>query len=238
MEDTGIMRETVRSAVPTMIDGQMAPQAVQVQPVSWTANYLIQLVQALTTGGMVAGLVASFWYWAAKGDLPTWWWAVCLTVLGVWATFWTIVRFHGEETGLMRAWYRAGQRSRDGEVNALWVEVETLRDAATAGNGAPSSESEKRIAVANATLKNARLLLRVVYTYGPEQASRKPMDERKMGQRDWERARRLCMAAGVLDELMQPKVHSLAEAVRAVEELHAAGVQTLRGSKTSGVAYL
>lgn len=214
------------------------PEQQQPAPVSWTANYLIQLVQALTTGGMVAGLVAAAWFWFSAGDLPSWWWAVCLTVLGVWATFWTIVRFHGEETGLMRAWYRAGQRSRDAEVNALWMELETLHDAATAGSGTPSSESEKRIAVANATLKNARLLLRVVYEYGPAQGARATMAERGMGQRDWERARRLCMAAGVLDELMQPKAGSLVAAVRAVEELHAVGVQTLRGSKTSGVAYL
>lgn len=236
MEDCRIMRETLRSAVltPALPD----PQTAQPAPVSWTANYLIQLVQALTTGGMIAGLVAAAWFWLASGDLPAWWWAVCLTVLGVWATFWTIVRFHGEETGLMRAWYRAGQRSRDAEVNALWMELETLHDAATAGSGTPSSESEKRIAVANATLKNARLLLRVVYEYGPAQGARATMAERGMGQRDWERARRLCMAAGVLDELMQPKAGNLAAAVRAVEELHAAGVATLRSSRRAGVAYL
>ncbi len=230
------MRETLRSAVLTPVLPDQ--QTVQPAPVSWTANYLIQLVQALTTGGMIAGLVAAAWFWLAAGELPSWWWAVCVTVLGVWATFWTVVRFHGEETGLMRAWYRAGQRSRDAEVNALWMELEILRDAATAGNGTPSSTSEKRIAVANATLKNARLLLRVAYEHGPQQARREPMAERKMEQRDWERARRLCMAAGVLDEFMQPQAGNLAAAVRAVEELHAAGVATLRGSKTAGVAYL
>jgi hypothetical protein len=187
---------------------------------------------------MVAGVLAAAWFWISAGDLPSWWWAACATVTGVWATFWTIVRFHGEETGLMRAWYRAGARSRDAEVNALWMELETLRDAATAGNGTPSSESERRIAVANVTLVNARKLLRVVYEYGPAQGSRIPMKGRNMEQRDWERARRLCMAAGAIDELMQPKAGNLAAAVRQVEELHAAGVATLRGSKHSGVAYL
>lgn len=227
------MRQTVRN---TVID--QPPEAAAAPPVSWTTHYLIQVVQNLTTGALVATLIWVIWYWAANADAPTWAAPVCSTVGLVWVVFWTVARFHADEFGLMRFWYRAGQRSRDAEINALWVEVETLRDAATAGNGTPSSESEKRIAVANATLQNARLLLRVIYTYGPDQATRKPMDERKMGQRDWERARRLCMAAGVIDELMQPKAHSLADAVRTVEQLHAAGVQTLRGSKSSGVAYL
>ncbi len=167
------MRETLRSAVVTTaapLDAQTAPA-----PVSWTTHYLIQLVQALTTGAMVAGVLAAAWFWISAGDLPSWWWAACATVTGVWATFWTIVRFHGEETGLMRAWYRAGARSRDAEVNALWVELETLRDAATAGNGTPSSDSEKRIAVANATLKNSRLLLGVVVVFGPSLGSRAAM---------------------------------------------------------------
>lgn len=207
-------------------------------PASWTTHYLIQVVQNLTTGALVTGLVWVIWYWAAGGDAPTWAIGVCATVGLVWVVFWTVARFHADELGLMRAWYRAGQRSRDAEVNALWLELETLRDAATAGNGTPSSENERRIAVANATLQNARLLLRTVYEHGPAQGARAAMGQRGMGQRDWERARRLCMAAGTLDELMQPKAASVGHAVRMVEELHAAGVSTLRQSPRTGVAWL
>lgn len=239
MESNGNMRTQLRSSAAIPVTDAAADPAAQVPaPLDWKTNYLIQLIQNITTGVMVAGLVAAIWYWITRGDLPLWWWAVCLTVMGAWATFWTVARFHGDEVGLYRAAYRAGQRSRDAEVNALWLELETLQDAATAGDGAPRSETEKRIAVANATLQNARLLLRVVYEYGAEQGTRAAMGERRMGQRDWERARRLCLAAGVIDEYMQPQVGNLRNAVALVEQLHGQGVAVLRGSKRSGVAYL
>lgn len=232
MENCHIMRQTVRS---TVID---EPEVAVAPPASWTTHYLIQVVQNLTTGALVAGLIWVIWYWASGADAPAWAGPVCATIGLVWVVFWTVMRFHADEFGLMRLWYRAGQRSRDAEVNALWMELETLRDAATAGAGNPGSETDRRIAVANATLRNARALLRVVYEHGAAQGARAAMAGRGMGQRDWERARRLCMAAGVIDELMQPRAASLAHAVKLVEDLHGTSVQALRQSPRTGVAWL
>ena len=217
-----------------------APAAANVP--SWTSAYFIQIAQNLTTGAFVSLVCWLAWYWVARGDLPAWWPAAVGTVGVVWAAAWTITRFHADEVGLVRFWYRLGQKSRDAEVNGLYLELETLRDAVTAaGDVAPSSQVEKHLAVKQATLRNARTLLRVVYEHGPEYATRQKMDSlAHMGQRDWERVRRLCQAAGVIDQYMQPLAPTLRDAVVLTEQLHAAGMEQLRSGKPgrTGVAWL
>lgn len=225
----------VRAMVPAeqqLIDGQE-------QPGSWRSDYLIQLVQALTTGAMVGVTVAIVWYWSVRGaPLPEWWMAACVSVAVVWTAAWTIVRYHGDEFGLFRAAYRAGRRSRDAEVNHLIMQLETLRDAATAASGGmTTTQAEQRIAVANATLKNARALLRVVYEHGAAHATREQMAQRNMGQRDWERARALCVAAGATDNILQPLMDCYADALIAVDRVHGAGVTEMRQNRTRRVAW-
>lgn len=214
-----------------------ADVALTEQPPTWAGEVLIPLTTNGLSGLAVGGAVAIVWYWAAQGQPPTWTLAVCASVGGLWAIGWTIVRYNGDELGLFAAAYRAGRRSRDSQINALMLEIETLRDSITAGQGSPASSGERRIAVANATLRNGRSLLRIIYDHGAAQASRNEMAQRGMGQRDWERARRLCMAAGVIDELMQPRAADYNAALRAIEEVHAAGVRTLQGSRNAGLAW-
>ena len=193
-----------------------------------------------------AGGTAIAWYWAAAlclsvgigGDLPDAWMAICASVGAIWAIAWTVIRYNGDEIGLFRAAYTAGRRSRDAEVNHLIMQLETYRDAVTAASGGVSTTTaEKRIAVANATLKNARSLLRVIYEHGARHATREEMAERQMGQRDWERAKALCIAAGVVDQVLQPQAGDYAAALKRVEEVHGAGVAELRKSKRGGLAW-
>ena len=222
----------------SIADPTGAPAALTETPPTWQSDVLIPLTTNLISGIAVGAGVAIVWYLIAGVDgLPSTWWIPVGAVGGLWAIGWTIVRYNGDEIGLFAAAYRAGRRSRDSQINALMLEIETLRDAIDAGAGAPSSSNERRIAVANATLRNARSLLRVVYDHGAAQASRGEMAHRGMGQRDWERARRLCMAAGVVDELLQPRAADYNAALRAIEEVHAAGVRSMQGSRNSGVAW-
>lgn len=222
----------------TIADPTGAPAALTETAPTWQSDVLIPLTTNLISGIAVGAGVAIVWFLAA-GDarLPANWWIPVGAVGALWAIGWTIVRYNGDEIGLFAAAYRAGRRSRDSQVNALMLEIETLRDSIDAGQGSPTSSSERRIATANATLRNARSLLRVVYDHGAAQASRAEMAQRGMGQRDWERARRLCMAAGVIDELMQPRAADYNAALRAIEDVHAAGVRTMQASRNSGVAW-
>lgn len=221
----------------TITDPTGAPAALTETAPTWQSDVLIPLTTNALSGLAVAGAVGIVWYWAAQGQPPDWWPLVAASAGALWALWWTIVRYNGDEIGLFAAAYRAGRRSRDSQVNALMLEIETLRDSIDAGQGSPASSSERRIATANATLRNGRALLRVIYDHGAAQASRGEMGQRGMGQRDWERARRLCMAAGVIDELMQPRAADYNTALRAIEEVHAAGVRTMQASRNSGVAW-
>ena len=226
-----------RAAVPVPIDAALSEQA-RPAPATWRSDVLIPLTTNALSGAAWAGGMAIAWYWAAGGQLPDLWLAACASVGAVWAIAWTVIRYNGDEIGLFRAAYRAGRRSRDAEVNHLIMQLETYRDAVTAASGgATTTEAEKRIAVANATLKNARALLRVIYEHGARHATREEMAQRHMGQRDWERAKALCIAAGVVDSVLQPLAGDYAAALKRVEEVHGAGVAELRKSKRGGLAW-
>lgn len=227
---------SVNAAVPAP-DTALIDQAPLVES-TWRSDVLIPLTTNLLSGMAVGGGIAIMWYLIARNDLPGDWWIPCAAAGALWAIAWTIVRYNGDELGMFGAAYRAGRASRDAEVNHLIMQLETYRDAVTAASGgATTTESEKRIAVANATLKNARALLRVIYEHGPKHATRDDMAQRQMGQRDWERAKALCIAAGVVDQLLQPTSGDYATALRRVEDVHGAGVAEMRTSRRGGVAW-
>lgn len=227
---------SVNAAVPAP-DAALIDQAPLVES-TWRSDVLIPLTTNLLSGTAVGGGIAIMWYLIARNDLPSDWWIPCAAAGALWAIAWTIVRYNGDELGMFGTAYRAGRSSRDAEVNHLIMQLETYRDAVTAANGgATTTEADKRIAVANATLKNARALLRVIYEHGPKHATREEMAQRHMGQRDWERAKALCIAAGVVDQLLQPVAGDYATALRRVEEVHGAGVADMRRGPTSRMVW-
>lgn len=216
-----------------------APDAALIEPQAptWAATVLVPLTQNLLGGAAVTAGVAIAWRWAA-GELPPDWWLPAGSIGALFAVGFTVLRFFGDDVGLLTAAFRAGRRSRDAEVNYLIMQMETYRDAVTASSGsATTTEAEKRIAVANATLRNARALLRVIYEHGAKHATREEMAQRQMGQRDWERAKALCIAAGVVDQLLQPTAGDYAQALKRVEEVHGGAVADMRKSRTARVAW-
>ena len=196
--------------------------------------YTLPLVRNITGGAAVAGAVAIGCFWIGGGStMPDGWWLPCTSVGALWSIFWTIVEFNGEEIGMLRGAYRAGRRSRDAEVNHLHLQLDTFRDVVTASAGGVSTtEANQLIAVKNATLVDARSLLRVIYEHGPKHATREEMRGRKMLQRDWERAKGLCIAAGAVDQLLQPLQVSYVEALKLIEQTHGATVAEMRKSRS------
>ena len=83
----------------------------------------------------------------------------------------------------------------------------------------------KQLLVAQTTLTHARLLLQVAFS--GDSIGRQAMAQRGVGQRDWERAMRLVKAAGVVDDLGQLRIRNHRQALRAVEDLHRSGYQTM-----------
>ncbi len=191
------------------------------QPQTWTADIGVPLTQNLLGGVAVAGLVGVVW--RAVGELPADWWIPAVLAGSAVACIATITRYFGDDVGIVTAAYNAGRRSRDAEVNALHLQLRENADAmAQAGDGAtPATVQAKQLLVANATLKHARLILQVAFA--GDSISREAMAQRNVGQRDWERAVRLCKAAGVLDEYNALIVRSHRDALSAVEKLHADG---------------
>ena len=225
-----------RAAIP-IGDAALSDQP-QPAPATWQSDVLIPLTTNALSGVAWAGGAAIAWYWSAGGEMPDVWLAACGSIGAIWAIAWTVIRYNGDEIGLFRGAYQAGRRSRDAEVNHLRMQLETYRDAVTAASGNVSTtEANELIARANATLINAGKLLRVIYEHGARHATREEMAERQMGQRDWERAKALCIAAGVVDQVLQPQAGDYAAALKRVEEVHGAGVAELRKSKRGGLAW-
>lgn len=222
---------SVNAAVPAP-DTALIDQAPLVES-TWRSDVLIPLTTNLLSGMAVGGGIAIMWYLIARNDLPGDWWIPCAAAGALWAIAWTIVRYNGDELGMFGAAYRAGRASRDAEVNHLTLQLHTLYDAMTANGGKVSAtESNEMIARMNATIEHARTLLRVIYEHGPKHATRQEMAQRFMGQRDWERARSLCIAAGACDNVLQPLMASYAAALKAVEQKHLGDVAEVRKSKS------
>ena len=233
MESAKMVDRKVRA---TLLESPDASAAVDAKPTGWGSDYLIQLAQNITTGAGFGTAIAIVWHWISDGNLPSNWWIPCASAGALWAIFWTLLRFHGDEIGLFRIAYKAGAASRDAQVNALMLELQSLRGVIDAGQAGPAtSTSERRIAIANATLKNARALLNVVYS--GDSISRAAMAQRGMGQADWERAMRLCKLAGVLDEQGQRRVRDLADALKLIAKVHSDGVNHLQSGKRTGVPW-
>lgn len=226
------MRHELRSALPVEMTAQPGTAQPPVAPLSWAGDYFIQLAQNATTGAGFGAAVAIVWYWASQGDLPSWWGLACASTAALWFIVWTLARFHGDELGLFRALYRAGQRSQEGRIAALELELQTLYDAAVEQGAPASGEMAKRILIANATIDGARQILRVLFESGPGEISRTKMQGRNLGPQDWKRAMRLLRAAGVIDEQGQALVRDFRLSCQRVEEFHGEGLSLMRERKT------
>lgn len=194
-------------------------------PQTWTADVGVPLIQNVLGGVATSGIAAIAWRMA--GPLPGDWWVPVALAGSAVACVATLTRFFADDVGVVTLAYNAGRRSRDAEVNALHLQVREAQDAMTLAGQRPEASTTiaKQLLVAQTTLKHAHLLLQVAYS--GDGIGRAAMAQRGIGQRDWERAMRLCKAAGVVDDLGQLRIRNHRDAVRAVEALHKDGYKTM-----------
>ena len=198
---------------------------LEAPPQTWTADVGVPLLQNVLGGVATAGIAAIAWRTVAP--LPAdWWLPVALAGAAV-ACVATLTRFFADDMGVVTLAYKAGRRSRDVEVNALHLQLREAQDTMTLAGQRPeaSTTMAKQLLVAQTTIKHAKLLLQVAFS--GDSFGRQAMAQRGVGQRDWERAMRLVKAAGVVDDLGQLRIRNHREALRAVEELHRNGYDTM-----------
>lgn len=178
--------------------------------VTWISHFLIPIAQNLAGGLAVAGLclvlvialgfdVDAFILWAGLAGG-----AVFCTA--------TVIRFFADDFGIVHGAYQAGRRSRDGEVNALQLQ---LQDALSTAHLDPSSAQRKVTEQAQRARRDVQRILEI--HFGGETTTRAAMQARGMGQRDWERAVRLLRAAGCIDENGAMLARSPQQALRAID---------------------
>lgn len=176
------------------------PESLPPSP-TWETHIVIPLVQNLAGGVAVFALC-----WIITVGLGHYLlWDLILRQLAFWSALlgaavaagMTIVRFFGDELGLLATAYRLGKRSADAQVNALIAENEQLH--ATARELRKTSTSHRAVAMTeriNQTQTDAEHLLSLAYS-GHSIAREKV--SAYISQRPWERAIQLLRAAGCLD---------------------------------------
>lgn len=178
--------------------------------VTWASHVLIPLAQNLAGGVAIAGLcmvaviaasqpIDAFILWAGLAGLTV----ACVA---------TFIRFFSDDFGIVWAAYKAGQRSRDPEINGLQLE---LQSALSSAHLDPSSAQQKRTEAMQRARKDVARILEI--HFGGERTTRAAMEARGMGQRDWERAMRLLRAAGCVDENGSMLARSPQQALRSIE---------------------
>ena len=168
-------------------------------PQTWTADILVPLTQnicggaALGTLGFIGFVAISEWrhiHWMAD-DALLW-----CSLLGAAVTcLMTVIRFFGDDFGLITSAYTAGQRSMLPRISALETNLQATSDALHSKHEHTSTEAKLIEVLARAGTDAERLIR--LYFEG-QKIDRKSMLARGMGQRDWERARRLLYSAGIL----------------------------------------
>lgn len=169
----------------------------------------------LGTAWMIVTIGLSYWdvqfdFWNAGV------WASLMG--GLWACFWTVIRFFGDDLGLLMDAYSAGYHSRDAQIAALELELRASYDAQNAAevNGGATFAINKRQELMQRARKDAAQIVAVAFQ--GDSISRKAMAGRNMGQRDWERATRLLIAAGAMNGEGAIVAKTPNEALQAVDE--------------------
>ncbi len=175
------------------LDNQPQPQSA---PVTWIGHVLVPLTQNMLGGVAVAGLGAIA-VQAVTGEVTSQALVWCALVGGAVACGFTVLRFFGDDLGIVTGAFRAGRRSRDAQVAELQLQLRSMQEAVQAHGGMPSAQLAQRQQMAQKAQANAALMIKVAFS--GDNISRSAMLDRGVGQRDWERAMSLLKAAGVLD---------------------------------------
>ncbi len=211
-----------KQVVTPMIDPDtlaMSLQEHRLDQQTWTADILVPLTQNICGGtalgalGFIGFVAVSEWrrmVWYAD-DALLW----CLLLGSAVTCVMTVIRFFGDDLGLMTQAYKAGQRSMLPRISALETNLQATSDVLH-GKYEHTSEQAQVLEVLTRARTNAERLIRLYFE--GQKIDRKSMVERGMGQREWERARRLLQGAGIVAGDGKFVSQTPAEAI---EQLHA-----------------
>jgi hypothetical protein len=171
-------------------------------PPTWETHIVIPLVQNAAGGIAVFALC-----WTVTVGLGQYFlWDVILRELGFWSAIiggsvtalMTIIRFFGDEIGLLAAAYRLGKRSADSQISALIAENEQLHAAVRELRGTATTHRAQDMADRlRRAQDDAEHLLALAY--GGQSIAREKVKD-YIPQRSWERAIQLLKAAGCLTQ--------------------------------------
>lgn len=193
-------------------------QEQQLEQQTWTGDILVPLTQnifggaALGSLGFIGFVAVSEWrhvLWYAN-DALLW----CILLGSAVTCLMTVIRFFGDDLDLLTAAYKAGQRSMLPRISALETNLQATSDVLH-GKYEHTSEEARLTEVLSRARTDAERLIRLYFE--GQKIDRKSMTERGMGQRDWERARRLLQGAGILAGDGQFAIQTPA---KAIEQLH------------------
>lgn len=214
------------------LTGQPAAEELP-QPVEqhFHSSVLVPILQNILGGLGVALLVWVAYDILARRALVSpdpgvaWFWA---RVLGIgFAAFATVLRFFADDVGLIKAAYEAGADSRQDEVNHLQMEVDSLRRRILSIPGINGDGETREYARAEQVLSNARLLIERYYN-GHSITRADVIQGTAMGQKDWNRAYALLRHARIVDEDGAWLVEQYDDAVTALDDGAAPGLELAR----------
>lgn len=212
---------TTKPMVTPLIDSDtlaMTPQEHPHDQQTWTTHMLLPLSQNISGGaalgalGFIGFVAVSEWrqvIWYAD-DALLW----CLLLGSAVACLMTVIRFFGDDLGLLTAAYKAGQRSMLPRISALETNLQATSDVLH-GKYEQTGEEARLKEVLTRARTDAERLIRLYFE--GQKIDRKSMVARGMGQRDWERARRLLQGAGIIAGTGQFASQTPAQAI---EQLH------------------
>lgn len=189
---------------------------------NWEGNVLVPLVQNAAGGVAAAIMIATVTYaWDYANGLATDGWELLRwgVIIGVAvAAIATIVRFFGDEVGLMRAVYVAGQRSRDDEIQRLNRQISLMEQQQQPGAMQDATAVNARLGQMAGDRDNAVKLLKILLDGGSVARSN---SEHGLGRRPWERAVALMEKAKIYNhDSKELLVENRSEALRALAEFY------------------
>lgn len=211
-----IQKQHLQTMIDAQVNGESIRQALTPGQ-SWTDNVIVPLVQNILGGAATAGLLAisyTAYTGATPGNSVLLW---CYLAGGALTCLATLTRFFADDLGLLVRAYRVGQRSRDGQIAALELELRTATDAMTASeaDGMMVSATRKHLEFYERARKDAAKLIEV--HFNGDSIARTAMGARGLGQRDWERATRLLKASGVMNGDGSIIVRNPSQALRLID---------------------
>ena len=177
------------------------PTAIETEQ-TFATDIFIPLLQNILGGGAVAGLCAIAGLVLSQlADLHlevSTFATGCLLIGGAVACAVTVVRFFGDDIGIVRFAYQRGQNSMRLRVNALELELQAARSQLAQVLGktkaVPSTPALQQLERAYTAANHL-----IHWHFEDLPIDRRSCESRNMAQSDWRRARHLLLASGVMD---------------------------------------